>query len=95
MFLSLHSLLDVADGCVPQRRAFDAEDDALTPRPTSRAGSLLSVGIPPAEPLEELDLTLTVGREWDRQTTSASECSTSSSMFFSARSCVESTRRSV
>lgn len=50
------------------------------------------------KPLEELDLTLTVGqavREWDRQTTSASECSTGSSMFFSARSSVESTRRSV
>ncbi|TFY62912.1 hypothetical protein EVJ58_g3550 [Rhodofomes roseus] len=88
-------------GLAEEHRTFDTEDDALTPRPTSPAQSFLSVDAPSIEqkgPLEELDLTLTVGlaeREWDRHTTGTSGSSTESSMFFSARSSVESTRNSV
>ncbi|KAH9920310.1 uncharacterized protein B0H18DRAFT_1024774 [Fomitopsis serialis] len=66
-----------------EHRAFDADDDALTPRPASP---------------RDIDLTLTIGQaegEWDRHTTGTSESSTESGMFFSARSSVESTRKSV
>ncbi|KZT64021.1 hypothetical protein DAEQUDRAFT_68528 [Daedalea quercina L-15889] len=76
-------------------RAFDTDEDALTPRPISPARSFLSANV---LPIEDTDRTVTVGSaacEWDRRTTEPSECSTGSSTFFSARSSVESARRSV